>query len=96
MPGEEGPHQQEIDREPRATAHEGRHQDRDQARLLALDRACSHDRRDTAPKAHKHRHKALAVQSYRRHKAIHDKGGSGEVARVLHQADTEVEDEDVG
>ena len=75
MPGEKRPHQQEIDREPCATAHEGRHQDRDQARLLALNRSCSHNRRDTAPKAHKHRHKALAVQPYRRHEAIHDKGG---------------------
>ena len=52
---EEGPGEQDVDRQPGAARHERRDEDGDQAAAAALDRPAGHDGRDVAAEAHDHR-----------------------------------------
>ncbi len=49
-----------------------------------------------AAEAHDQRNERFAVQSDAVHHAVHDKGRAGQVARILHERDEQVEDHDVG
>ena len=92
---EEGPGDEQVDRNARAARHEGRDEDGNQTAAAALDRPAGHDRRDVAPEAHNQRDERFPVQSDAVHHAVHDEGRAREVSRILHEGDEQVEDHDV-
>ena len=93
---EEGPGQQDEDRQAGAARHERRNENRDEPAAAAFDRAAGHDGRHVAAEAHDERNERFAVQARTVHHAVHDEGRTGQIARILHERDEEVEDHDVG
>ena len=92
---------QNPDRELRPAAHERRHEDREEAVALRLERARRHDRRHRAAEADEHRDERLARKPDSPHEAIHHERRAGHVAGVLekregeeHEADRRQERED--
>jgi len=67
----------------------------DQSAAVTLDRARGHDGGHVAAEAHEHGDKRLAVQADAVHDAVHDEGRAGHVARIFHERDEEVKQQDV-
>jgi len=89
---EKGRAEDDVDRQARPAAHEDGQEARDPAVDGVLQRARGVDGRDVAAKADQHRQEAIAVQSQLLHKAIHHKGGAGQVAAVLQHGNRQVEE----
>ena len=96
MGGKEDAGEQQVHRKPGAARHERRDHHGDEPAAAALDRTRGHDRRHVASEAHDQRNERLAVQSDPVHHAVHDECSAGQVARILHERNEQIEDHDVG
>ena len=93
--GEECSGQQNKYRQSRTTRHKGVYQYGYQATTAALDRACCHNCGHVAAETHNQRDERLSVQARQVHQLIHNKRRASHIARVLHQRDEQVENQDV-
>ena len=91
---EEGRAEEGVDRQTRAAAHEGRHEDGEQTIAAVAQRARGHDGRHRAPEAHEHRHEGAARQSQETHEAVHHERRAGHVTGVLEQREAQEDEED--
>jgi len=93
---EEGSDEQQVDGQAGTARHQRIDEHGDEAALAVLDGASGHDGGHIASEAHDEWDERFAVKPHLVHQFVHDESGAGHIARVLHQADEEIEDEDVG
>ena len=91
---ERGDHQQ-IHGQPRGTAHEWRHENRDEPVLWILDGARGHDARNGTGIGAEEGDEAFAVETDAAHQAVHDERGPRHVTGAFEQPDEEKQNQDL-
>ena len=93
---EKGRREECVDGKPRATGHERRHRHGQDPLALSFQGTRRHDRWDVAAEPDDQGHKRLARQADFPHQAVHQEGGAGHVARILHDGEEEIKEADDG
>ena len=92
---DEGSNEQNVNRQPRRTAHERSHENRCETRLGIAERAGGHHSRNRTGIARQERHEAAAVEPAPAEKLVHKECGAGHVAGVLKQRDEEKQNQNL-